>query len=106
MVSDTGALGVDVAAARTSTAELLSGLSAREDAVSASAPSRAASAFGQGLAERAERLVAARKKAHGIRLAHLSRLRQGAEQAGELVQAVSGTDQHSRQVLDVDGVRR
>lgn len=99
MAPDTSALGIDVSAAQTSTAELLSGLTAREQAVVASRPTRVVADYGRGLAERASRLIEARHQAHDIRLAHIARLRAGAEVASSTVRTVSGTEQDSRRVL-------
>lgn len=92
MAPDTGKLDVDVPAARTATGGQLARLAEHRATVEAAAPTRAASDYGQGLADRAAQLTEMRRRAHGVRLAHLDRLRAGLESALATVDTVSATD--------------
>ncbi len=96
---DIGKLDVDVAAAQSAVSDALSAVGTRQEQILGDSPRRTAASYGNGLADRATRLVELRRRAHEVRLAHIDRLQRGLENAAGTITAVAGTDDRSRRVF-------
>ncbi|MEJ6549332.1 MULTISPECIES: hypothetical protein [unclassified Corynebacterium] len=99
MAPDIGRLGVDVAATQSALSEAIATVRARREQIVADTPRRTAASYGQGLGDRAARLVDLRRQAHEVRLAHIDRLQRGLGVAAGTVAAVSATEQESRRAF-------